>query len=285
MLRFENVSKQFGSLRAVKDVTLTFEPGKIYSVIGPNGAGKSTLVNMAAASYEVTSGRILLDDVDLTGLKKHLVFNAGLARTYQNIRLFDNMTVRENLEVVLYREQIGMLLSELFIPRRRRSIKEERVERARSILELVGLYRYEDEFAGDLPYGLQKKLEIARALIGKPRALLLDEPAAGLNHTESAEMREFMLSLRAPDRILMVIEHDMELVMSISDHIYVLFHGELLFAGAPREVAASEAVQEAYLGRSKDLVELHGAFEARRRLRGLRSGDGPERRLDRNSPH
>lgn len=281
MLRFDSVSKQFGSLRAVKDISLAFEKGLIYSVIGPNGAGKSTLVNLAAGSYRATSGSIRIDEVELTSLKKHQIFKAGLARTYQNIRLFDNMTVQENLEAVMYQRQIGSLLSELLLPRRRRALKEERVEKARQVLEQLRMRGFADQLAGHLAYGLQKKLEIGRVLIGDPRVILLDEPAAGLNPTESAEMRELITQLRTPERILLVIEHDMELVMSISDRIYVLFHGELLFSGSPREVAESESVQEAYLGRSEDLVELHDAFEVRRRYRGIRGRGRPEERLDR----
>jgi branched-chain amino acid transport system ATP-binding protein len=279
MLRFERVSKHFGSLRAVKDVSLAFEKGLITSVIGPNGAGKSTLVNLAAGSYRVTSGQIRIDDVELTALKKHQIFKAGLARTYQNIRLFDNMTVQENLEVVMYQRQIGSLLAELALPRRRRALKEERVERARAVLDQLHMRGFADELAGHLAYGLQKKLEIGRVLMGEPSVILLDEPAAGLNPTESAEMRDLIGELRTRERVLLVIEHDMELVMSISDRIYVLFHGELLFSGTPSEVAGSESVQEAYLGRSEDLIELHGAFEARRRERRIWRRPGAERRL------
>ena len=274
MLRFDAVSKHFGQLRAVWNVTLAFAPGLIYSVIGPNGAGKSTLVNMAAGSYSVSSGSITLDRTELSRLPKHRIFAAGLARTYQNIRLFDNMSVRENVEVVLYREQIGSVLGELLIPRVRRRLREERVARARAALDDVGMLRHEEALAGALPYGLQKKLEIARVLAGRPRALLLDEPAAGLNEAESADMRDLLLRLRSEHRILLVIEHDMELVMSISDQIYVMFHGELLYSGTPEAVRGSDAVQEAYLGRSDDLTDLHDAFAARRRVRGLRQGEG-----------
>ena len=248
MLRFENVSKRFGALVAIEQVSLTFAPGRIYSIIGPNGAGKSTLINMAAGSYTVSSGRILLDEVELTRLKKYQISHAGLGRTYQNIRLFDAMTVLENLEVGLFHRDFAKLALELFLPGRGRAIKTARTEECCAMLRRFDLEQHADEMASNLPYGKQKLLEIARAMVAGPRVLMLDEPAAGLNHSESAELRRRLLELRQPDRVIVIVEHDMNLVMALSDHIIVLHRGRLLFQGTPAEVRNNPDVQEAYLG-------------------------------------
>ena len=248
MLRFEKVGKRFGALVAIDEVSLSFAPGRIYSIIGPNGAGKSTLINMAAGSYGISSGRILLDDVELHRLKKHRISQAGLTRTYQNIRLFDAMTAQENLEVALFRRDFPKLAAELFLPRRGRAIKAARAATCRAVLRRFDLEAQADEPAGTLPYGKQKLLEIARALVTEPRVLMLDEPAAGLNHAESAELRRRLVELRRPDRIILIVEHDMNLVMALSDHIVVLHRGRLLFQGTPAEVRDHPEVQEAYLG-------------------------------------
>jgi branched-chain amino acid transport system ATP-binding protein len=248
MLRFENVSKRFGALVAIEDVSLSFAPGRIYSIIGPNGAGKSTLVNMAAGSYSVSGGRIMLDDLDLARLKKHRISQAGLARTYQNIRLFDAMTALENLEVALFHRDFPKVAAEVFLPGRARAIKAARAEQCRALLRRFDLEAYADELAANLPYGKQKLLEIARALVTEPTALLLDEPAAGLNHGESAELRRRLEQLRHPSRVILIVEHDMNLVMALSDHIVVLHRGRVLFQGTPAEVREHPDVQEAYLG-------------------------------------
>jgi branched-chain amino acid transport system ATP-binding protein len=268
MLRFENVSKRFGALVAIDDVTREFVPGRIYSIIGPNGAGKSTLINMAAGSYGVSSGRILLDDIELSRLKKHQISRAGLARTYQNIRLFDAMTVLENLEVGLFWRDFRKLPAEVFLPHRARAIRAERTEYCRTILRRFDLERYAEESAENLPYGRQKLLEIARAMVGEPRVLMLDEPVAGLNHAESAELRERLGQLRRPDRVIIIVEHDMNLVMALSDHIVVLHRGRLLFAGSPAEVRENQDVQEAYLGSPDEHHQIRAA--ARDRINRIR---------------
>jgi len=248
MLRFDHVGKRFGALVAIDDVSLAFEPGRIYSIIGPNGAGKSTLINMAAGSYGVSSGRILLGDVELQRLKKHQVSHAGLSRTYQNIRLFDAMTALENLEVALFHRDFPKLAAELLLPRRGRAIKAARAAECRAVLRRFDLEADAGTAAGTLPYGKQKLLEIARALVSEPKVLMLDEPAAGLNHAESAELRFRLLELRRPDRVILIVEHDMNLVMALSDHIAVLHRGRLLFQGTPAAVRENPEVQEAYLG-------------------------------------
>jgi branched-chain amino acid transport system ATP-binding protein len=248
MLRFEEVSKHFGALVAIEQINLSFAPGRIYSIIGPNGAGKSTLINMAAGSYAVSSGRILLNEIELTRLKKYQVSQSGVGRTYQNIRLFDAMTVLENLEVGLFHRDFGKLAAELFLPRLARAIKTARAETCRAMLRRFDLEPHAGEMASNLPYGKQKLLEIARAMVAEPRVLMLDEPAAGLNHSESAELRRRLSELRQPDRVIVIVEHDMNLVMALSDHIVVLHRGRLLFEGTPAEVRNNPEVQEAYLG-------------------------------------
>jgi ABC-type branched-subunit amino acid transport system ATPase component len=271
MLSFEAVSKRFGSLVAIDQVSLTLKPGHIHSIIGPNGAGKSTLINLAAGSYAVSAGRIMLDGVDLTRLKKHRICAAGLSRTYQNIRLFDGISAVENLEVALFREDIGKLFAEVFRPQRARAIRALRRERCMAVLGEFDLASHADEPARNLPYGKQKLLEIARAIVTEPRVLLLDEPAAGLNRVESDELRRRLLGLKRPGRVIVIIEHDMNLVMSLSDRIVVLHRGQLLFAGTPTEVRENREVEEAYLGSADEHAFIRSAARNRKSRVGLRA--------------
>ncbi len=272
---FSHVTKRFGSVAAVDDVTMQFEPGLIYAIIGPNGAGKSTLVNMAAGSYPVTSGRILLENRPLEHLKKHQISRAGVARTYQNIRLFDQMTVLDNLEVALAPADLHRAWREVLVPGYARRAVERRYAVCRRLLEEFDLADMAEVHAELLPYGRQRMLEIARALVPGPRVLLLDEPAAGLNSAETAVLKQRLLRLRRPDRVMIVIEHDMELIMSLSDRIYVLHHGALLFHGTPAEVQANGAVQEAYLGTDDDFDSIRELARHRRAGRGVRRETGP----------
>jgi branched-chain amino acid transport system ATP-binding protein len=211
----------------------------------------------------VTSGRILLGDMELQRLKKHQIAQAGVARTYQNIRLFDGMTVLQNLEVCLFPELFGRTFAEVFIPRLSRRMKEERVERCMAVLDRFGLGPLGDELAADLSYGNQKLLEIARATVLKPKVLMLDEPAAGLNHGETDRLKQKLRELIRPDLIMIIVEHDMSLVMALSDHIFVLHQGKLLFEGTPAEVQANLAVQEAYLGSPGEIDEIREAARSR----------------------
>ncbi len=267
---FDHVSKRFGSVVAIDDVSMTFEPGLIYAVIGPNGAGKSTLVNMAAGSYPVTSGSILLDGQRLEHLKKHQISRAGVARTYQNIRLFDQMTVLDNLAVALAPAELRNAWREVLLPFHAGQAEARRRATCLRLLEEFGLDDVADAHAELLPYGRQRMLEIARALVAEPRVLLLDEPAAGLNSAETDALKLRLRRLRRAERVMVVIEHDMDLVMSLSDRIYVLHHGALLFHGTPAEVQASQEVQEAYLGTDDDLDAIRELARHRRAERGLR---------------
>ncbi|MCK0196204.1 ABC transporter ATP-binding protein [Ancylobacter sp. 6x-1] len=273
MLRFDHVTKQFGGFKAVDDVSFTVRPGIITAVIGPNGAGKSTLVNMAAGSYRVSTGRILIDDVELQALPKHKIAHAGLSRTYQNIRLFDGMSVMKNLEVALVPPSIGSLVSDTFGFGGRREA-EERRERCFEVLKTLGLAPFAERQAGSLAYGQQKLVELARAIVPKPRVLLLDEPAAGLNHGETEQLKQHILALRQPDLAMVLIEHDMKLIMSISDTIIVMNRGQLLAEGSPADIRANIEVQEAYLGQPGAIRDIEAAARGRRNRVRLREGEG-----------
>jgi len=250
-LILENVSKQFGSVVAIKHLGLSFDFGSIYSIIGPNGAGKSTIVNMIAGSYPVTSGRICLGDVILSALPKHRVAQSGIARTYQNLRLFDRMTVLENLEVCLFEQSFRV-----FSGFKTRLGKADRLTLCRRFLDEFHLRDVESMPAGDLPYGRQKALELARAFFTQMPVVLLDEPAAGLNHSETQEMAATIAKLKRSDRIIILVEHDMDMVMSISDRIDVSNYGELLYSGTPEQVRVNQNVQEAYLGTTEELDHI-----------------------------
>ncbi|WP_162918814.1 ABC transporter ATP-binding protein [Taklimakanibacter deserti] len=269
-LVFENLRKQYGNNVAIDDVSAVFEPGLIHGIIGPNGAGKSTLINMTAGSYTLTSGRIRLGDMQISGLKKYQIAKSGIARTYQNIRLFDQMTALENLEVCYYADDAALAWKEVLWPPYAQARGAERREHCRRALMKFDLLPWTDEHAGSLPYGRQRMLEIARALVRDPKVLLLDEPAAGLNHAETAELTARLSALRAPDRIMVIVEHDMDLVMALCDRILVMHHGKLLFQGTPAEVQSNTEVQQAYLGTSNDIDEIKSAAQDRRTKLGLR---------------
>jgi len=270
-LIFQNIRKQYGSNVAIDDVSTEFVPGLIHGIIGPNGAGKSTLINMTAGSYTVSSGAIVLDGRQMQSLKKYEIANSGIARTYQNIRLFDQMTALENLEVCYYPTEVGATWREVLWPPFGRSQRERRREACMEILRFFNLQGYATAEAGSLPYGRQRMLEIARALVMNPRVLLLDEPAAGLNHHETAELTAKLAELRSPARIMIIVEHDMDLVMTLCDRIVVMHHGKLLFQGTPAEVQANPDVQLAYLGTANDIDEIRAAAQDRRAKLGIRA--------------
>jgi len=270
-LVFENLRKQYGSNVAIDDVSTQFAPGIIHGVIGPNGAGKSTLINMTAGSYTVSAGSISLDSRRLSGLKKYQIANAGIARTYQNIRLFDQMTALENLEVCFYPQEVGQTWKEVLWPPFAARREARRREACMELLCFFNLQAYANAEAGSLPYGRQRMLEIARALVTNPRVLLLDEPAAGLNHHETAELTAKLAELKSPERIMIIVEHDMDLVMTLCDRIVVMHHGKLLFQGTPAEVQASADVQLAYLGTANDIDDIRTAAKDRRAQLGIRA--------------
>lgn len=240
---------QFGGLKAVSNLSLNIAPGQIVGLIGPNGAGKTTAFNMITGVYKPTLGKITFDGNDITGLKPNQITELGIARTFQNIRLFSSMSVLENVLLSKHvRLKANPLEAILGLPRYSRQRKQHIAE-CMELLEQVQLADLAQEKATSLPYGKQRRLEIARALATQPRMILLDEPAAGMNPQESLELMEFIAKIRKQFGLtVLMIEHHMEVVMGICEHIVVLDHGETIAQGTPTEIQNNQQVIEAYLG-------------------------------------
>jgi len=250
ILEVVNVTKQFGGLTAVSDLNISVPEKAIYSVIGPNGAGKTTLFNCITGFYKVTSGDILLDGESLVGLRPDVIARRGISRTYQNIRLFQNLTALENVLVGRHPRMTAGWFGAVFNTPHTRQEEKEALDKARELLSFVGLNGVDDELAKNLPYGQQRRLEIARALASEPKLLLLDEPTAGMNPSETEGMTNFIKHLRdALGITVLLIEHDMRVVMQISDTISVLDYGKKIAEGSPQEIRSNPRVIEAYLGR------------------------------------
>ncbi len=249
MLEVKNLCIQFGGLKAVDDLNLTVNKGQLYGLIGPNGAGKTTVFNMLTGVYKPTSGTISLDGVNITGKPPAEINRNGIARTFQNIRLFKNMSVLDNVKVGLHnRKKYSAIEGVLRLPRYFREEKEMN-EQAAELLKVFGLDGEKEQLAANLPYGKQRKLEIARALATNPKLLLLDEPAAGMNPNETAELMKTIRFVRDNfDMTILLIEHDMKLVSGICEQLTVLNFGQELAKGETSEVLNNPQVITAYLG-------------------------------------
>jgi ABC-type branched-subunit amino acid transport system ATPase component len=249
MLELRNLSKNFGGVRAVDKLTTTIEKGEIFGLIGPNGSGKSTTVNLICGVFPPSEGSILLNGKDLGTMPPHRRLRAGLARTFQNIRLFGELTVWQNLWVA--RNSSEDIARQGFLSRWFGSTKRVR-EEIDEILEFADLAEKGDELAANLAFGEQRRLELARAMATKPRMLLLDEPAAGMNLEEVMDLDERIRKLRDSGVTILLVEHVMELVMGVADRIAVLNFGQKIAEGSPVEIQNDPVVQEAYLGVSED---------------------------------
>jgi branched-chain amino acid transport system ATP-binding protein len=250
ILQLDHVIKRFGGLTAVNDVSLEINRGEIFALIGPNGAGKTTLFNTITGIYKPTSGTIRFEGREVTGLKPYQIAGRGIGRTFQQIRLFSYMSAVDNVKVGEHHRMHAKLWDSLFkTPKARREEREVHA-RALELLRFVGIEAQAYNYARNLPYGHQRRLEIARALAGHPRLLLLDEPAAGANPQEKVELMELVERVRGQGITILLIEHDMKVVMGISERILVLDYGERIAEGKPQEVRTNPRVIEAYLGKS-----------------------------------
>jgi len=242
-LGLSNVAISFGGIRALDDISLAVMPKQIVGIIGPNGAGKTTTFNIITGAYRPSKGEVRLDGQAVTAKPSHLIARAGIARTFQNIRLFGDMTVWEHLMVAQPHNEFPL---RRLLPARWANPRALR--RAEEILEFLNLEDVKDRTARSLPYGLQRRVEMGRAIAARPKLLLLDEPVAGMNHEEADEIRQLMLKLRDKGLSILLIEHDMTFVMNLCDYLYVLDFGVMIAHGLPAEMRSNPAVLDAYLG-------------------------------------
>ena len=249
MLKVEHLCLDFDGLKAVNDVSLEVQQGSVTALIGPNGAGKTTLFNLIAGVYTPNSGHIYLEGKEITGKKTYEICNEGIARTYQVIKLFSAMSVLDNVLVGMHSRLNSGFWQGIFKTKKTREEEKAALQKAKDLLKLVGLEKYSQFPAGSLSYGQQRLLEIARAMASDPKLLLLDEPAAGMNSTEKMELNEKIRTIIGMGTTVLIVEHDMAMVMSIADKIYVINSGKYLADGTAEEIANNQDVIEAYLGR------------------------------------
>ncbi len=253
LLEVTNLGISFGGLQAVSGFNLSIESGHLYGLIGPNGAGKTTAFNMLTGMYVPNEGKIILDGQDITGKSPEIISKAGIARTFQNIRLFTGMSVRDNVKVGMHNRVTYNMWHGIFRDRKFRELEHQMDRKAMDLLDVFGIADKADHVASQLPYGEQRKLEICRALASDPKLLLLDEPAAGMNPNETLELRETVRKVRDDFKIaILLIEHDMKFVMGICEDITVLEYGRIIAHGDPETVSTDPRVIAAYLGGDDD---------------------------------
>ncbi|MFJ8262403.1 ABC transporter ATP-binding protein [Rummeliibacillus sp. NPDC094406] len=252
VLKIQKVSKNFGGISALTDVSFSIKEGEIYGLIGPNGAGKTTMFNLITNIFSPTSGEITFNEENITGIKPHKITEKGICRTYQNIRLFTQMSALENVMVGGHCRIRSGVMRGVFRTKLQRKEEQELKQKAEGLLELVGLKEFKDVLAENLAYGQQRRLEIARALASDPKLLLLDEPAAGMNEKETDSLFDLIKKVQARGITVLIIEHDMPLIMKICDRITVLNFGKKLAEGTPIEIQNNDAVIEAYLGKEEE---------------------------------
>ncbi len=266
----QGCTQRFGGLTAVSDFNLGLRPRELVGLIGPNGAGKTTLFNLITNTYHATSGQVTIAGKQTLRLPEHKLTELGVARTYQNIRLFDNMTSLDNVKVGMHcRTKSGVLGAILAMPSTRREEKESDA-RAMELMEFVGVARYARDMAKNLPYGAQRRLEIARALATRPKLLLLDEPGAGMNPQETGDLLELIKKIQSIGITVLLIEHHMKVVMGVSEHIVVLNYGAKIAEGTPEEIQNNQLVIEAYLGTKRET----GFARSRRHRHEVRTDSG-----------
>ena len=251
ILRVDHISKNFGGLKALHDINIDVTSGEIFGIIGPNGAGKTTLFNMITGFYPSSEGKIFLFDQDVTGRSIDVYCKRGIARTFQNIRVFSAMSVIDNLKVGMHNRIDTNLYHILLNTKHEKKAEKEAIDKCMDILEYLGIADLAKNLAGDLPYGKQRKVEIARALASDPKLILLDEPTAGMNPQETYELMDLIKGIRDRGPTVIVIEHNMRFMMNLAERIAVLNFGELLALDTPDKIQANPEVIEAYLG-SKD---------------------------------
>ncbi|MDO4721202.1 MAG: ABC transporter ATP-binding protein [Peptostreptococcaceae bacterium] len=253
VLRMSNVTKRFGGLTAVDKVDFTIRQGEIFGLIGPNGAGKTTIFNLITGVYELSEGDILFEGRSITKKQPFEIANAGITRTFQNIRLFKNLTTYENVLIACNKSATYHIFDSILRTPKFRREEKALAKKAEGLLEMMGLLERKNLIAANLPYGLQRRLEIARALALNPKLLLLDEPAAGMNPEETLQLMHLIKDIRDKlDITVLVIEHHMDLIMGVCDKIYVLNFGKPLASGTPSEIQDNKAVIEAYLGKEEE---------------------------------
>ncbi len=249
ILEISHLTKTFGGLNAVSDVSITIDRGELIGLIGPNGAGKTTVFNLITGVYRPNEGSILLDGKSISGQPPHAICKQGVARTFQNIRLFKELTVLDNVKIAFHKEVSYSLLAAVLRTNKFYSGEDNIEQKALELLRIFHLEGKKDELACNLPYGEQRRLEIARALATNPKLLILDEPAAGMNPQETKELSELIRWIRGQFNLsILLIEHDMSLVMGLCERIYVLHYGMILTSGLPEEIRTDRKVIEAYLG-------------------------------------